>query len=66
MTDGISASKLSDDDLNRDLAQLDRTRIDIQSAGTDDQKRNHAQRSQELQDEAAKRRSASSSGSVAG
>jgi hypothetical protein len=55
MTDGIPASELSDADLNQDLAQLDRTRADIESSGTDDQKRNHVERSEDLQAEATRR-----------
>jgi hypothetical protein len=55
MTDGIPASELSDADLNRDLDQLERTRADIESTGTDDQKRNHTERSQELRTEAERR-----------
>jgi hypothetical protein len=55
MTDGIPASELSDADLNHDLAQLDRTRADIESTGTNDQKRNHVERSQELKAEAERR-----------
>jgi CBS domain-containing protein len=55
MTNGIPASELSDADLNQDLAQLDRTRADIESSGTDDQKRNHVERSEELKAEAERR-----------
>jgi hypothetical protein len=55
MTDGVPASDPSDADLKRDLAQLDRTRPDIESAGTDDQKLNHAERREELQAEAEQR-----------
>jgi hypothetical protein len=55
MTDGIPASELSDEDLNQDLAQLNRTRANIESTGTDDQKRNHIERSHELQAEAERR-----------
>ncbi|MCW2525894.1 MAG: hypothetical protein JWM76_754 [Pseudonocardiales bacterium] len=55
MTDGIPGSKLSDADLNRDLEQLDRTRANTESRGTEDQKRNHAERSHELQEEAERR-----------
>jgi hypothetical protein len=55
MTNGIPASELSDADLNRDLKQLELTRADIESAGTDDQKRNHTRRSQELRAEAERR-----------
>ena len=55
MTNGIPASELSDADLNQDLAKLDRTRADIESSGTDDQKRNHVERSEELKVEAERR-----------
>jgi hypothetical protein len=60
MTDGIPASELSDADLNQDLAQLDRTRADIESMGTDDQRRNHIERSRELLAEAERRFGSSS------
>ena len=65
MTDGIPASELSDEDLNQDLAQLDRTRANIESTGTDDQKRNHIERRHELQAE-AERRFGSASASTSG
>jgi hypothetical protein len=55
MSDGIPASNLTDQDLKRDLAQLGRTRADIESTGTADQKRNHIERSQELEAEAERR-----------
>ncbi len=65
MSDGIPASELSDEDLNKDLAQLDRTRADIGSTGTNDQKRNHVERSRELKAE-SERRFGSSRTSAAG
>ncbi len=55
METGIPASSLSDEDLRRELHQLDVTRADIESGGTEDQRRNHAARSRELQAEADQR-----------
>jgi uncharacterized protein DUF6158 len=55
MDTGIPAGSLSDDDLRRELQQLDVKQADIQRSGTEDQKANHASRSSELQAEADRR-----------
>ncbi len=55
MDTGIPAGSLSDEDLRRELEQLNLKRDDIQAEGTEDQKSNHAERSRELQSEADKR-----------
>lgn len=52
---GVPAEQLSDEDLRRELAQLRHKQDDIERDGTEDQKANHARRSDELGSEFARR-----------
>jgi hypothetical protein len=49
MSQGIPASKLSDEDLERELAHAHEKRHDIFVGGTVDQLRNHSERTHELE-----------------
>jgi len=55
MSAGIPASELSDDDLERELAQLHETRSAILFSGTADQLANHVARTHELEHAALER-----------
>jgi hypothetical protein len=55
MTDGIPAHQLSDDQLRHDLLQLKTKQDDISAEGTAAQRRNHHERTAELEAELTRR-----------
>ncbi|MBV9594402.1 MAG: hypothetical protein JO147_11495 [Actinobacteria bacterium] len=52
---GIPAESLSDEDLRRELGQLERTASDIEVTGTPQQRRTHVERERELRAETVRR-----------